>query len=118
MVSRIDDASFADRLIKAGPAATTFKFSIASEKRVTANGAIESADLMRMLEGAATGPFRPLLPGNGIDIPWQDLFPLVIRQGDGTGVLPGVNRVFFLVGCIHISCFLLAGLLAICTLLQ
>ena len=76
VIRQIDDASLADGLIEAGPAAAAFKFGIAFKQRIPANGAIIGADLLRAFEGACPGPFGAFLTGYFVYVLWQDLLGL------------------------------------------
>jgi hypothetical protein len=105
MIGSIDNTALTDRLIKAGPAAAALKLCVAPEQRIPTHGTVKSADLMRMLKRTASRPFRPFLPGNAIDVFWQDFLPLVIAQVDRIQITPGINRVVLLIGCIHILVF-------------
>src|ERR1700728_1809311 len=61
MIRHVDDTALADRLIKARPAAAALEFGIALEKRIAANRAIISADLMILFQRTAVRPLRTLL---------------------------------------------------------
>jgi hypothetical protein len=101
MIGRINDASIADRFVKAGPPTTTLELGVAPEQRIAAYGAIIGSDLFVFFQGTGIRPFRAFLPGYFIHILRKDLLPLLVGQIHGGIIVPGIGRVVGLVVGIH-----------------
>jgi hypothetical protein len=101
VIRQVDNAALADRLIKAWPAAAAFEFGIALEKRVAANRAIVSADLMILFQRTAVRPLRTLLSRDRIDIFWKNVLPLVVGQAHRGRIGVRIDRIVGFVIGIH-----------------
>src|ERR1700712_3612197 len=64
MIGHINDRTFADGFIEAGPSATAFKFGVTFKQGVAANSTVIGSDLFKSFELAGKRPFGTLLPRN------------------------------------------------------
>jgi hypothetical protein len=101
VIRQVDDTALADRLIKARPATAALEFGIALEKRIAANCAIVSADLMILFQRTAIRPLGPLLSRDRIDILRKNVLPLVIGQVHRGRVGVRIDRIVGFVIGIH-----------------
>src|SRR5690349_14224862 len=101
VIGCINNAAFADWLVKAWPAATTVKFGIAQEERVTANSTIISTDLLKVFKFTGPGTFCTLQAGNTIHICWQYPSPLLVFKVHLRRIGVAVNRVILFLCRIH-----------------
>jgi hypothetical protein len=80
MIRNVNNAGFADRFVKAGPAAAGLELGVALEEGVPADSAIIGAHFLRSFKGAGKGPFGPLVAGNVVYFRREYFLPLIVRQ--------------------------------------
>jgi hypothetical protein len=95
VIGRINNASLADGLVKAGPAAAAFEFGIAFKQGVAANSAVIGSNFLAIFKLAGPGPLGALLPCNGVHIGRQYLSPFFFSDIHLRRVGAGINRVLF-----------------------
>ncbi len=95
IIGGINNTSFTNRFIKAGPAATTFKFSITFEQRISTNCTIVRSFFSQTFIRAAPGSFRAFHSCNIEDVFGQYFFPFCIRDIYFACICIGVKRMLF-----------------------
>ena len=103
VIGCIDNAALADRLVKAWPSATAFKFCIAHEQSIAAGRTIKRSLVLHVLKRAASRPLGTLLTCDIVNIRGQDLLPFVLADIQLLCICIGINRI--ILAGIHIVFF-------------